>query len=133
VVEVEVEKERGFKTKRDIEDFGLAQFVNLCKQRVLEFSAVQTAQSIRMGYWMDWNDTEQLRYLKAEMAKNPCQIITVEGRAGPVAGTVEQIVGMLACHSLEVATSLSVMRTTTASGQPSRSATSTAGSTREPM
>ena len=49
-VEVEVEKERGFQSKRDIEEFGLAEFVNLCKQRVLEYSAVQTAQSIRLGY-----------------------------------------------------------------------------------
>ena len=33
-VEVEVEKELGFKTKLDIEVFGIAEFVQLCKERV---------------------------------------------------------------------------------------------------
>jgi len=94
-VEVEVEKERGFKTKRDIETFGLAEFVNLCKQRVLEYSAVQTEQSIRLGYWMDWNDPETLRFLKAKMAEDPTQVITIEGAEGQVADTAEQLVGRL--------------------------------------
>ncbi len=35
-VEVEVEKEMGFKSKKDIEDFGLEAFVRLCKARVLQ-------------------------------------------------------------------------------------------------
>ena len=52
-VEVEVEKEMGFKTKRDIESYGMAAFVNKCKERVLRFSGVQTQQSVRLGYWMD--------------------------------------------------------------------------------
>jgi isoleucyl-tRNA synthetase len=99
-VEVEVEKERGFKTKRDIEDYGLGEFVNLCKQRVLEYAAVQTEQSIRMGYWMDWNDTAVLRELKANMAENPVQTITVDGPLGPVTDTVEQIVGCLGLPEL---------------------------------
>ncbi|MEE8355357.1 MAG: class I tRNA ligase family protein, partial [Candidatus Bathyarchaeia archaeon] len=43
-IEVEVEKELGFKSKRDIESYGIAEFVKKCKQRVLEFSAVQTEQ-----------------------------------------------------------------------------------------
>jgi isoleucyl-tRNA synthetase len=54
-VEVEVEKELGFKSKRDIEAYGLEKFINRCKERVLKFSAIQTAQSIRLGYWMDWD------------------------------------------------------------------------------
>ena len=33
-VEVEVEKELGFKSKKDIESFGIEKFVNLCKERV---------------------------------------------------------------------------------------------------
>ncbi len=99
-VEVEVEKERGFKTKRDIEAHGLASFVNLCKQRVLEYASVQTAQSIRLAYWMDWNDTSQLRYLKEKMAENPSQEITVDGPQGPVTGSVEQIVGRLGLPEL---------------------------------
>jgi isoleucyl-tRNA synthetase len=99
-VEVEVEKQQGFKTKRDIEAFGLAEFVNLCKQRVLEYSAVQTNQSVRMGYWMDWNDQAMLRELKAKMAEDPTQIITVQGPLGPVTDSVEQIVGRLGLPEL---------------------------------
>ncbi len=99
-VEVEVEKERGFETKRDIEAFGLAEFMNLCKQRVLEYAAVQTEQSIRLGYWMDWNDPDALRRLKAQMEEDPQQLITVEGPRGPVTGTVEQIVGRLGLPEL---------------------------------
>jgi len=56
-VEVEVEKELGFKTKRDIEDYGVAEFVEKCKERVRKYSAVQTEQSVRLGYWMDWDDS----------------------------------------------------------------------------
>lgn len=54
-VEVEVEKELGFKTKKDIEAYGIDKFVNQCKERVNKFSDIQTKQSIRLGYWMDWD------------------------------------------------------------------------------
>jgi len=54
-VEVEVEKELGFATKRDIEAYGLEKFVEKCKERVRRFAARQTEQSIRLGYWMDWD------------------------------------------------------------------------------
>ncbi len=56
-IEVEVEREMGFTSKRDIEDFGIARFVEACKERVRKFSAVQTEQSIRLGYWMDWDNS----------------------------------------------------------------------------
>ena len=62
-VEVEVEKELGFKTKRDIEAYGIAEFVKKCKQRALRYAAKQVEQSIRLGYWMDWDDPDTLRYL----------------------------------------------------------------------
>lgn len=54
-VEVEVEKELGFKSKRDIEEYGIAAFVEKCKERVRKFARIQTEQSIRLGYWMDWD------------------------------------------------------------------------------
>ena len=57
-VEVNVERELGFRSKRDIETYGIAEFVSLCKQRVLTYAAVQTEQSIRLGMWMDWNDPD---------------------------------------------------------------------------
>ena len=56
-VEVEVEKELGFKTKKDIEKFGIEKFVNQCKERVLKYSQIQTDQSIRLGQWMDWDNS----------------------------------------------------------------------------
>jgi isoleucyl-tRNA synthetase len=54
-VEVEVEKELGLKSKRDIETYGVAGFVQKCKDRVLTYARVQTEQSVRLGYWMDWD------------------------------------------------------------------------------
>ena len=56
-VEVEVEKELGLKSKRDIEAFGIAEFVERCKQRVLTYAERITSQSIRLGYWMDWDNS----------------------------------------------------------------------------
>ena len=53
-VEVEVEKELGFKSKKDIEIYGVANFVNKCKERVLKYSALQTEQTKRLGNFMDW-------------------------------------------------------------------------------
>lgn len=99
-VEVEVEKEMGFKNKHDIEKFGVAEFVNKCKERVLRFSAVQTQQSVRLGYWMHWNDTDQLRWLGEKMISDPSEVITVDGPAGEVTSTVEDIVGRLGMPEL---------------------------------
>src|SRR5216683_3196623 len=64
-VEVEVEKDLGLKSKRDIEYLvpgkpfdSIDRFVRLCKQRVDKFARIQTDQSIRLGYWMDWDRDE---------------------------------------------------------------------------
>ena len=54
-VEVEVEKEKGFSSKRDIEAYGIGRFVEDCKERVRKYAAIQTRQSQRLGYWMDWD------------------------------------------------------------------------------
>ena len=56
-IEVEVERELGFNSKRDIEAYGIDRFVELCKERVRRFSAVMTEQSVRLGYWMDWDNS----------------------------------------------------------------------------
>ncbi len=53
-VEVEVEKELKFKNKKEIETFGVAKFVQLCRDRVKKYSGIQTEQSKRLGYFMDW-------------------------------------------------------------------------------
>ena len=99
-VEVNAEKELGFKSKRDIERMGLAEFVKFCKSRVLRYAAVQTEQSVRLGYWMDWNDPEQLRELGRLLNEDPDRVITVEGPQGPVTDTVEQIVARLGLAEL---------------------------------
>jgi isoleucyl-tRNA synthetase len=54
-VEVEVEKELGFKSKKDIEKFGVAKFVQLCRDRVKKYSGIQTEQTKRLGNFMDWD------------------------------------------------------------------------------
>ena len=56
-VEVEVEKQLGFKSKTDIEEYGIEKFVEACKERVRKYSKIQTDQSIRLGYWMDWDNS----------------------------------------------------------------------------
>ena len=94
-VEVNVERDLGFTSKRDIEQFGIAEFVSLCKQRVLTFAARQTEQSIRLGYWMDWNDPEELIRLRDMLAADPTQTATIEGPRGPVTDSVEMLVGRL--------------------------------------
>ncbi len=94
-VEVEVEKEKGFQSKKDIEAYGLDRFVRECKARVLRFSGVQTDQSIRLGYWMDWNDSGRLNELADKLLEDPMQQYTYHGPGGPVTDTVEQIVGRL--------------------------------------
>jgi isoleucyl-tRNA synthetase len=99
-VEVEVEKALGFRSKKDIEDYGLDRFVRKCKERVLRYAAVQTEQSLRLGYWMDWNDPEHLRQLADALIEDPAQQITLHGPAGPVTDTVEQIVGRLGMPEL---------------------------------
>ena len=95
-VEVNVERDLGFTSKRDIEAYGIAEFVSLCKQRVLTFAARQTEQSIRLGMWMDWNDPHELRRLRDELADDPTKQVTISGDGGrPVSGTAEELVGRL--------------------------------------
>jgi isoleucyl-tRNA synthetase len=55
-VEVEVEKELGLGSKREIEEYGLAAFARKCRDRVAHFSEVITRQSRRLGMWMDWDN-----------------------------------------------------------------------------
>jgi len=100
-VEVNVERDLGFTNKRDIEDYGIAEFVSLCKQRVLTYAARQTEQSIRLGMWMDWNDPVELRRLRDLLAENPSQSVTTPGADGtPVTDSAEQIVGRLGMPEL---------------------------------
>ncbi len=63
-VEVEVEKELELHSKKDIENLvpgdkfkSLEKFINLCKDRVKKYSDIQTDQSKRLGYFMDWDNS----------------------------------------------------------------------------
>src|SRR3989344_2229320 len=56
-VEVEVEKDLGFNSKKDIENYGLDKFSKACRKRVEKYSKIQTEQSIRLGQWMDWENS----------------------------------------------------------------------------
>ena len=55
-VEVEVEKSLGLKSKKDIEEYGLAEFARKCRERVAHYSQVMTDQFRRLGQWMDWDN-----------------------------------------------------------------------------
>jgi len=99
-VEVNVERDLGFTSKRDIEAYGIDRFVTLCKQRVLSYAARQTEQSIRLGMWMDWNDPDELRRLHDLLAADPSAMATTQGPRGPVSDTVEMLVGRLGMPDL---------------------------------
>ncbi len=55
-VEVEVEKSLGLNSKREIEEYGLAEFAKRCRERVAKYAEVITDQSTRLGMWMDWDN-----------------------------------------------------------------------------
>ena len=55
-VEVEVEKALGLNSKREIEEYGIAEFAARCRERVAEFAEVITDQDRRLGRWMDWDN-----------------------------------------------------------------------------
>jgi isoleucyl-tRNA synthetase len=56
-VEVNVEKELDLSSKRDIEKYGIAEFVQRCKERVWKYADLQTKASKRLAYWMDWDNS----------------------------------------------------------------------------
>ncbi|HVH53574.1 MAG TPA: class I tRNA ligase family protein, partial [Actinomycetota bacterium] len=55
-VEVGVERELGLNSKREIEEYGVAEFAERCKERVAKYAEVITEQSRRLGMWMDWDN-----------------------------------------------------------------------------
>ena len=55
-VELEVEKEIGTKTKRDIEAFGIAEFNRLCRESVTRYVDDWERLTERIGFWLDTSD-----------------------------------------------------------------------------
>jgi isoleucyl-tRNA synthetase len=95
-VEVEVERELQLTTKPAIEDFGIDKFVNACKRRVLQFAARQTEQSIRLGYWMDWDDPDTLRKLARHVGTD--ETVTITTPSGKtVSDQSHRLVAKLGC------------------------------------
>jgi isoleucyl-tRNA synthetase len=55
-IEVGVERELGLNSKREIEEYGLAEFARKCREVVAWSSAELTKGSVRLGQWMDWGN-----------------------------------------------------------------------------
>jgi isoleucyl-tRNA synthetase len=55
-IEVGVERELGLNSKREIEEYGLAEFARRCREVVVRSSQELTRGSIRLGQWMDWGN-----------------------------------------------------------------------------
>jgi isoleucyl-tRNA synthetase len=55
-VELAVEKELGFTGKKDIEDFGIAEFNAKCRESVLRHVDEFDGMTRRMGFWVDMDD-----------------------------------------------------------------------------
>ena len=54
-VELEVEKQLGFKGKKDIEEFGVAEFNRRCLDSVFTYRDEWVDLSTRIGYWLDYS------------------------------------------------------------------------------
>ncbi|OFV68207.1 MAG: isoleucyl-tRNA ligase [Candidatus Syntrophoarchaeum caldarius] len=55
-IEVKIEEKLGFRSKKDIEQFGVAEFTDACKRFALDNLAEMTEQFKRLGVWLDWED-----------------------------------------------------------------------------
>jgi len=55
-IEVGVERQLGLNSKKEIEEFGLAEFARRCREVVVQSSRALTEGSIRLGQWMDWGN-----------------------------------------------------------------------------
>ncbi len=55
-IEVGVERELGLNSKREIEEYGLAEFARKCREKVIWSANELTRGSKRLGQWMDWGN-----------------------------------------------------------------------------
>ena len=55
-VEIEVEKELGFKNKKDIENYGIARFNKKARESVWKYKTEGEEMTRRMGFWIDMTD-----------------------------------------------------------------------------
>ena len=52
-VEIEIEKELGFKNKKEIEEYGIAKFNRKARESALKYTKAWEEMSHRMGFWLD--------------------------------------------------------------------------------
>ncbi len=52
-VEIGVEKELGLRSKKQVVEFGVAEFNNLCRKSVMRYEGKWKAMSERLGFWID--------------------------------------------------------------------------------
>ncbi len=67
-IEVKVESLLGFKTKKDIENFGVDRFTEECKAFAIKNMHEMTGQFKKLGVWLDWDDpymTLKTEYIEA--------------------------------------------------------------------
>ena len=55
-VELEVEKQLGLKSKREIESYGVERFDAACRENTLAVARVWEEMSQRLGYWLDYRN-----------------------------------------------------------------------------
>ena len=55
-IEVKVEGALGFTSKKDIESYGVGNFIEKCKEFALNQKDDMTEQFKTLGAWLDWND-----------------------------------------------------------------------------
>jgi len=53
-IETKVEKELGFRSKKDIEAYGIGRFVGKCREFATRYIDVMNGQFANLGVWMDW-------------------------------------------------------------------------------
>jgi isoleucyl-tRNA synthetase len=67
-VEIEVEKELGLKSRQEIEEYGIAEYNQKCRESVLKYTSLWNKLTDRMGYWVDLEDpyiTYEDRYIES--------------------------------------------------------------------
>ncbi len=94
-VEVEVEKAIGLKSKRDIYGYGMDRFVRECKERVLTYAAKIVQQSVRLGYWCEWDDPVTLLKLRDALADGDRELTIQTPSGKTVTDRASRLIGRL--------------------------------------
>ena len=75
-----VERELGLNSKREIEEYGLAEFARKCREKVVWSANELTRGSKRLGQWMDWE--QQLLHVLGHEHRVHLALPQARARAG---------------------------------------------------